>query len=63
MIRWKLSISDVPAEGGEFHEQDHLGAGDIDSRRIVGCLSPDVADGHVTHEVEEADPGHVGAVF
>ena len=48
----------VPTERRELHDQDHLGASDINRLRIVDDLAVDVADGHVAHQEDEADPGH-----
>lgn len=52
----------VPEEGGELHDHDHLGAGDVDDAGLAADLPVDLVDGKVAHEEDEADPGHVGAV-
>lgn len=61
LVGRQLAVGDVPAKGRELHDEDHLRAGDVDCGRVVGDLAIDVADGHVAHDEDEADPGHVGA--
>lgn len=61
LVGGELPIGHVPAKGRELHDEHHLGAGDVDDVGRVCDLALDVADGHVAHDEEEADPGHVGA--
>ena len=61
-FRREAPVFDVPAEGGEFHDEDHLHAGDVDQASVVDELAVDVVDGHVAHEEDEADPWHKRAV-
>lgn len=61
LVGGQLAVGDVPAKGRELHDEHHLGAGDVDDVGRVGHLALDVADGHVAHDEEEADPGHIGA--
>ena len=61
LVGRQLAVGDVPAEGGQLHDEHHLGSGDVDDGGVVCNLALDVADGHVAHEEDEADPGHVGA--
>lgn len=56
-----MAVRHVPAKGRELHDEHHLGARDVDGGRVVGHLATNVADGHVAHDEDEADPRHVGA--
>ena len=61
MVGRKLAISNIPAKRRQLHQQDHLRACDVNGPRIVGSLSLNMADGHVAHKIEEANPWHVRA--
>jgi hypothetical protein len=52
------SVGHIPTEGGELHDQDHLGARDIHGPRAVGGLARDVVHTHVAHQEDETDPRH-----
>ncbi len=62
LIRREATVFDVPAEGSQLHNEDHLYACDVDGARIVDELAIDMVDRHVTHEEDEADPWHEGAI-
>lgn len=61
LVGGKLAVGHVPAKGRKLHDENHLGARDVDNGRVVVDLAVDVADGHVTHDEDEADPRHVRA--
>ena len=61
-VRGKSTVFNIPAEGGELHDEDHLNAGDVDNAPVVDELAVNVVDGHVAHEEDEADPWHEGAM-
>lgn len=58
----QTAVVDVPAEGGELHDQNHLGTGDVNILRLVPELAIQVVDGHVAHQEDEADPWHQRAL-
>lgn len=61
LVGRKLAVRHVPAKGRKLHDENHLGARNIDNGRVVVHLAVDVADGHVTHDKDEADPRHIRA--
>jgi hypothetical protein len=58
----KSTVLNVPAEGSELHDQDHLSSCDVENRWIVDGLSVDVVHRHVAHKEDKADPWHVRGV-
>lgn len=61
LVGGKLAVRHVPAKGRKLHHKNHLGACNVHHGRVVVDLAVDVADGHVTHDEDEADPRHVRA--
>lgn len=61
MVGGKLAVRHVPAKGRKLHHENHLGPRYVDNGRVVVYLAVDVADGHVAHDEDEADPRHIRA--
>lgn len=61
LVGGKLAVRHVPAKGRKLHHKNHLGPRNVHHGRVVVYLAVDVADGHVAHDEDEADPRHVGA--
>ncbi len=59
LVLWNLTVGNVPAKGTQFHEEHHLRASNVDNRWIILNLALDMADGHVSHQKEKAEPWHV----